>query len=115
MTLRRASGQWSAIRVKADNYYEPTKADRSQLSNPRSGWQTIWTRMVNAGLLSLPDASEINCNVLVLDGLGYVVETNADNTYRTYMYQMSSEPKCQEAKSMMEIGDIIFEEFHLKS
>ncbi|MEA2205148.1 MAG: hypothetical protein QOE77_1924 [Blastocatellia bacterium] len=111
VTLRRSSGQWSGIHVKGDHYYELTRADRTQLSDPKSGWETIWPRMVSAGMLSLPDASEIDCEVVMLDGGSYVVETNANNTYRTYKYAISDRPKCKEATSMMEIADIIFEEF----
>jgi len=115
VTLHRSGGQWTAVHVKADNYYEPTKAERRQLSNPKSGWETTWTRLVNEKLLSLPDASEINCSVGGLDGFGIVVEINADDTYRTYMYDMPSESKCNEDKNIMAIIDIIFEEFNLKS
>jgi len=113
--LHRTGGQWTAIHVKADKYYEPTKVERRQLSNPKSGWETTWTRLVNEKLLSLPDASEINCNVGALDGFGVVVEINTDNTYRTYMYDQPSESKCNEDKNIMAIVDILFEEFNLKS
>ncbi|HEX8773123.1 MAG TPA: hypothetical protein VF735_05920 [Pyrinomonadaceae bacterium] len=112
ITLRRVAGQWSAIHVKADDYYEPEKADRKELRPPKDGWQSFWQRLVSAGVLTLPDASELNCNVDGLDGGAYVVEINHGNTYRTYMYDMPSEAKCNEAKKMMEIGDIIFEEVY---
>ena len=115
VTLQRSDGKWTAIHVKADNYSQPTKAERIQLSNPKSGWETTWTRLVNEKLLSLPDAAEINCKVGGLDGVGMVVEINTDNTYRTYMYDQPSESKCNEDKNIMAIIDIIFEEFNLKS
>jgi hypothetical protein len=115
VTLHRSGGQWTAIHVKADNYYEPIKAERRQLSNPKSGWKTTWTLLVNERLLSLPDASEINCNEGGLDAPAMVVEINSDNTYRTYMYHMSSEPKCNGDKNIMAMIDIIYEEFNLKS
>ena len=115
VTLHRSGGQWTAIHVKSDNYYEPTKAERRQLSNPKSGWETTWTRLVNEKLLSLPDASEINCNEGGFDTPAMVVEINSDNIYRTYMYHMSSKPKCDGDKNIMAMIDIIFEEFNLKS
>jgi hypothetical protein len=111
VTLRRSSGQWSGIHVKGDDYYELTGVDRTQLSDPKSGWQTIWPRMLEAGVLSLPDPSEINCDEAIVDGVSYVVETNANNTYRTYSYPVSDPPKCKEVTSMLEIADIMFEEF----
>lgn len=113
ITLRRSGSQWSGSYVRADHYYEPTKADRRELSHPRSGWDTLWTSLVNERLLSLPDASEINCNVGGLDGIGMVVETNADNMYRTYMCDMPSELKCNEDKNILAIADILFKEFDL--
>lgn len=113
ITLRRSGSQWSGIHVKADNYYEPAKAERRELSHPRSGWDTLWTSLVNERLLSLPDASEIHCNVGGLDGIGMVVETNTDNMYRTYMYDMPSTLKCNEDKNILAIADILFKEFNL--
>ena len=111
--LRRSGSQWTAIHVKADDYSEPSKAERIQLSTPRSGWDTLWTRLVNEKILSLPDASEIDCNAGGLDGLSVVVETNADNTYRTYMYNLPLASKCDEDKHILAILDIIVEEFSL--
>jgi hypothetical protein len=111
ITLRRVAGQWSALHAKADNYYQPQKAERRELRPPKSGWEAVWQQLVNSGILTLPDASELNCNVGGLDGGAYVVEINKDNTYRTYMYDMPSEAKCNEARQMMEIGDTLFEEF----
>src|SRR5262249_42765953 len=61
VTIRQVGGQWSAIHVKADNYYEPEKAERRELRLPKSGWVTVWQRLVDEGILSLPEASEINC------------------------------------------------------
>jgi len=115
VTLRRSGSQWTGIHVKANNYYEPTKAESAQLADPKSGWDTTWARLVNQRLLSLPDASEIHCQVGGLDGFAMVVETNTDNTYRTYMYDTPSESKCKEDKNIIAIIDILFEEFNLKS
>ncbi|HZS08483.1 MAG TPA: hypothetical protein VFD58_26855 [Blastocatellia bacterium] len=111
VTLRCVTGQWSAVHVKADNYYKPERADKRELRPPKSGWEDAWNRLVNAGILRLPDASELGCNVGGLDGISFVVETNSNMTYRTYMYDNPSEAKCPEAKQMMEIFDIILEEF----
>ena len=115
VTLHRSGGRWTGIHVKADNYSEPTKAERTQISNPKFGWEATWTRLVNERLLSLPDASEINCATRGFDVPTMVVEINSDNTYRTYMHPMSSKPKCDGDKNIMSIIDIIFEEFNLKS
>jgi hypothetical protein len=114
VTLRRAGGQWSAIHAKADHYYEAEKAERRELRPPRSGWDGLWQRLTGAGILTLPDATEVNCSADGLDGIAFVVETNANHTYRTYKYGNPMLAKCNEAQRMMEIGDLIYEEFGLE-
>lgn len=113
VTLRRSGSQWTAIHVKADDYSEPSRAERRQLSTPKSGWDTLWTRLINEKILSLPDASEVNCDVGGLDGISTVIETNTDNAYRTYRYDMPAVAKCNEDKNISAMADIIFEEFSL--
>lgn len=111
ISLRYRSGQWSAIHVKADNYYEPTKASSEELKPPKSGWDATWSRLVQAGILTLPDASEINCGGISLDGIAFVVETNVDGTYRTYKYSNPSLKDCEQAGQVQEIFDTLLEEF----
>ena len=48
-----------------------------------------------------------------LDGMSYVVEYNRDGSYRTYMYDNPDNAKCDEAKRMIKIGNMIAEEFNL--
>ncbi len=105
--LNRTAGEWSAT------YLSAHKQTEKKLQTPKSGWETTWQKLVNAGLLSLPDAEEINCQVNGTDGTGYVVEYNANNTYRTYLYDSPNYPLCREAKQMIEIRNIIAEEFDI--
>jgi hypothetical protein len=114
VSLRRVGGQWSAIHAKADNYYEPEKAERRELHPPKSGWEGLWQRLTSAGILTLPDATEVNCSADGLDGIAFVVETNANQTYKTYKYGNPMLAECNEAKRMMKIGDLIYEEFGLE-
>jgi hypothetical protein len=111
ITIRRAAGHWSAIHVKADHYYEPGKVDRKELRPPESGWDACWERLVDAEILKLPDASEVNCGADGLDGIAFVIETNANSTYRTYKYGNPTLAKCNEAKQLLRITKIIDEEF----
>jgi hypothetical protein len=111
IVLKRTSGQWSAIHLKADNYSEPQRAERKELRPPKSGWDAVWQRLVNARILTLPDASEIGCDVGGLDGMAFVVETNNDRTYRTYRYDQPTYARCDEARQMVEISEIIADEF----
>ena len=114
ISLRRVGGQWSAIHTIADQYSEPTYAERRELQPPKSGWDKCWQRLLDAGILTQPDASAVNCGDIGLDGIGFVVETNTNRTYRTYMYHNPTLAKCNEAKQMVKIAEIIDEEFTWK-
>ncbi len=114
ITLRRIGDRWSAIHVKADNYYEPERAERRELCPPKFGWEAVWQRLTNEGILTLPDGAEANCSVDGLDGLAFVVETSAGNTYRTYKYGNPMLAECKEAKRMMEIANTLYQEFGIE-
>ena len=113
--LRRSSNQWSAVYLRGffDRYPPKIYQEQISLGAPKSGWEQTWQRLVEAGILNLPDASAIGCNPHVLDGVGYVVETNTHKTYRTYMYDNPQYAKCDEAKRVIKISEIIYDEFGL--
>jgi hypothetical protein len=83
------------------------------LPEPKSGWGASLRRLEIAGLFTLPDAQTIHCLAGVNDGAGYVVEFSRDGVYRTYMYENPDYARCNEARAMIQIGDIISEEFGL--
>jgi len=117
--LRCFSGQWSAIHLRGMAEAPPFPNSLAPLPSPKSGWNKVWQRLVDAGILTLPDASEVKCNPGLLDGTEFFVESNINMTYRTYSY---SNPwyeapwykRCNEAKQMILIGKIIGEEFGLE-
>jgi hypothetical protein len=45
--------------------------------------------------------------------MSYVVEYNRDGIYRTYLYDNPNYAKCDEAKRMIEIGNLIAGEFNV--
>jgi hypothetical protein len=115
--LKRIAGEWSAMDLGWD-VSENSKGKRNfkeldkKLDAPKSGWDSAWQRLVDSGILTLPDAEGINCGGKTLDGMSYVVEYNMNNTYRTYLYDNPEYSKCSEAKQMIEINKIIAEEFY---
>jgi hypothetical protein len=113
--LRRSSNQWSAVYLHGmfDRYLPAKYQEQRNLDVPKSGWDKMWQRLTGAGILTLPDATEIGCRPYVVDGIGYVVETNTNKTYRTYMYENPQFAKCSEAKQMIEISEILYDEFGL--
>jgi hypothetical protein len=107
--IKRISGQWSAIHINHNNL---DKVELKELSPPKSGWESLWKKIVEKEILTLRDSSEINCGEGGIDGSGYVVEINQDKTYRTYMLSGDyAQGKCREANQIEEIGDVIGEEF----
>jgi hypothetical protein len=109
--LRRSSGRWSAIHL--DGIYQGLPRNKYQLnlSEPKSGWDATWQRFVSLGILDLPDAESAGCSTRVNDGFSYVVETNVNSTYRTYMYDNPEYSKCDDAKRMLAIAAAIADEF----
>lgn len=101
--LKRSGGQWSGLFIQSTG--ERT-VRRLTLQAPGSGWEELWQKLVNKGILTLPDATSIRCEGNVEDGVGYVVEYNTDNAYRTYLYDNPQYAKCKEAKQMIEIVEI---------
>jgi hypothetical protein len=116
LILRRAAGKWSALHIHG--MYERYPPEQYQetfiLAAPKSGWGRAWQRLIEAGILALPDESSLPCGPALLDGIGYAVEVNMDEEYRLYSYGNPSYAKCDEAKQMMRIGRIIAEEFGLE-
>lgn len=112
--LRRSAGNWSAVVLKRMLCHLEKKG-KYELSSPKSGWDTTWQKLVNAGILTLPDSSKLKYEDDVIDGKSYVVETNSDSLYRTYHYTNPKYVKLKEAEQMVKIGQIIADEFNLES
>jgi hypothetical protein len=112
--LRRSSARWSADHLHEMIERPPYGAYHKNLEAPKSGWESVWHKLVDAGITTLPDSSEINCEAGIMDGKSYVVEMNKDRVYRTYEYGNPNFAKCGEAKQMVRIGEIIADEFGLE-
>jgi len=112
IVLRRSAGKWSATYLSKD--LQSKKTGHELLEPPRSGWEGAWERLVGAGLLTQPDGDDEKCRVLTKDGLSYIVESNLNNTYRTYIYGNPQLAVCDEAKQMIKILQIVDQEFGLE-
>ena len=114
MVIRRNAGAWSGTHVYGISRDPNFKQYDEKMRQPRSGWDIAWKRLVDGGLLSLPDASRINCLIGGRDVSVFVFETNVNKTYRTYMYEEPELAECEEAKRMVKLIGIISDEFNLK-
>jgi hypothetical protein len=111
--LGRIDNQWSAVRIYGTSEHQDFPLTQKKLAAPKSGWNGAWGKLVDTGILSLPDASEVKCDEIMIDGLSFVVETNFNWSYRTYHYGNPQHAKCNEAKRIISIIQIIFDEFAL--
>lgn len=109
--IRRSGPQWSAHWIYQTKDHLPSSAKMETLPSPKSGWESLWKNLVNAGVLTLPDSPRPQCQNEALDGISYIVETNVNRKYRTYMYSNPQLMKCSEAKQILEIDKIIEDEF----
>ena len=107
--MSRRAGRWSAFHLKADSHYEPKKTSRNELQPPKSGWEVCWQQLVNAGVLTLPDGTDRPDP----DAQGYLVQVRNGESYRSYHYVSPEYSHLPAAKNMLEIGDIISNEFGL--
>jgi hypothetical protein len=81
---------------------------------PKSDWERIWGKLVDADLLTLPDSSQLKDEARVRDGTSYVVEVKQGSVYRTYGYMNPAHQKWKEAKQMLRIADLLYKEFGIK-
>lgn len=110
--IRKSGGTWSAtyLHELSTKSSEPNEL----MQPPRSGWDLFWQKLVDAELLTLPDASEVDCNVFAFDGSGFIVETNVNRIYRTYLYDNPLDAKCDQAKRLLNLIRIVNEELGAK-
>src|SRR6266404_948547 len=107
LVIKRSAGQWSAMHVAAFSSKLPRTKHEIPLGPPKSGWDVCLKRLSEAGLLTLPDASQLGIEPIDPDVLSYVVEYNDGGSYRTYHYTYPEANVHKEAKRMITIGDII--------
>jgi hypothetical protein len=106
--LKRSAGHWSAKHIVGEQGMNPEWATIEDLPEPRLGFDKLWNELTGKGLLTLADASEIDCEYEGLDGLVFVVELNQNHTYRTYMY---GGDRCYQARTVDTMDAIIGEQF----
>jgi hypothetical protein len=113
LIIRRSAEKWSATYLWQKDEQEPSSVQQESLGVPKSGWEVSWKMLTSAGILTLPDGSTTKCRSDILDGIGYVVETNVNRHYRTYRYGNPQFANCDEAKRILSIETILSEEFSL--
>ncbi len=112
-SMRRDDGKWDANYFDTDFVSNKWVYKDRSIGPPKSGWDSTWNSLLQAGLLALPDSDTLNCDPMVQDGISYVVELKKGRSYRTYKYSNPDmvENECQPAKQMLKIIEILRVEF----
>lgn len=105
--LKRRNSIWSATYLRSINRFVARNDYQKILAAPKSGWEALWKRLENHGVLTLPGASESG----VQDGESFVVEIKTASSYRTYMYDNPVANGSPEGRNIIEIVQTIRDEF----
>jgi hypothetical protein len=99
--VRRQANKWSAFELR-ENWREK-QVERREI-RPPAKWESAWTSVCEAGLLTLPDFSTLPPDgVSVNDGSCVVIETLVEGRYRAIMYPNSFAHDHVEARKMESI------------
>lgn len=110
--LTRVDGTWAG---QCGGKYKPRDPSKKvdDLSAPLSGWEDMFAKLTQQGLLTLPDDTQLapSAALGVRGGETFVVELNVDGRYRTYRYSNPSWNPAPEAKKMIVINELLKAEF----
>ncbi len=105
--IKRHGARWSATYLKPIRRSSTPGDDQQALNEPKSGWDGFWKHIADHGILTLPGSNESNWT----DGESFVVEVKRGAIYRTYMYDNPQFRNSAEDRKILEIVDIIRNEF----
>ena len=108
-SLRQDGSRWTG-RYIVESFQQTNSVAVRDIA-PKSGWDKLWTRLIQLDLLALPDSSTLRGEEMVTDGVSYVIEINRDGRYRTYQYGNPQEQKWPEAKKIISIVQTLQDEF----
>lgn len=109
--IERINGKWGGIYIRERNFPKPLPP--VPLSIPKSGWNIMWERLKNQGLIILPDMYELDNLRLDHDGRFYLVEIKQGNNYRAYHYSNPQVQEFAEAEKFLQIIEILHWEFSI--
>ncbi len=116
--LKRSNGKWSAD-FQEQTLDEETgkviKTSKRKIGKPKSDWESVWKKLTNEELLTLPSGFENNGWLPCPDCGDVTIETKVNGNYRFYAY---TEPylgsDIRETKQVAKIINIIAEDFNIK-
>lgn len=115
LIIKKSGENRSAFNVDK-MFLKGDEKNENHLVFPKSDWKILRQKLDETGIFTLPDSSELK-NYKgddVLDGFEYTVEINKDKIYRVYSYSNPNAADNPEAKQIVQIGDILADEFGIK-
>jgi hypothetical protein len=102
--VRRGDNMWSARHVPMRQASESPTVKNLTL---QPEWAETWSKLVELGILTLPDDQTLGEKAQAKEGFSYVVEINDGGQYRIYDYDTPEHQRWPEAKKMVEIAKIL--------
>ncbi|CAN5231642.1 hypothetical protein BH10ACI1_BH10ACI1_04710 [soil metagenome] len=107
LILRKINNDWSAMLIgdgdRFSCYYQ-------KAVQPKSGWENFWNAIQKEGLLEIPDGQRGFCSGCT-DGSGFIVEVSYQDKLKRYSLRIPEASKTKESKQILNIGDLISQEF----
>jgi len=79
---------------------------------PQTNWESLWKKLETMGILTLPDSSTLPNDLIIPDGVAYVIEMNDGVQYRVYKFNNPKRQEWPEAVKMIQIIQTLREEFN---
>lgn len=105
--IKRRSRDWYGTHLKPIIPKLAPRDFQKVLATPKSGWEGFWQRLVEHGVLTLPEYG----GILVTDGESVVIETRNGALYKICRYDNPDLGKSTEAREVIEIITTIRSEF----
>ena len=84
--IKRQGGKWSASYVEGMVDIDRQKVlFKIHKIKRKTNWGLLWQKLESSGFCNIADDSQIESKVMILDGVGWVVEIAKNEFYRTYL------------------------------
>ncbi len=106
LVLRKVDNDWSSILLGNKLF---AACNYQKIVQPKSSFEDLWQKLVNEGLLEIPQGQyTTNC---CTDGDGYEAEISYQGKLKRFSFHIPSKIPIKEAKQIQNIGTIISENF----
>jgi hypothetical protein len=106
LVLRKVDNEWSSILLGNGLF---AACNYQKIVQPKSNFENLWQKLVNEGLLEIPEGQYIS--KCCTDGSGYEGEIFYQGKLKRFSFHIPEEIPTKEAKQIQNIGNIISENF----